>query len=144
MEFKDFFVTFIIIGLFIFAFASFSISLSSENNAEVNLNQSPALSKMATNINNELETNASNNANSANKGFTQETNDPTSVNLGFVFRSILSAGTSFISSGINMITYIFEFANETLQIPKLITGTILAIITGLMILAIWSVVRAGR
>lgn len=143
MEFKDYFVMALVIGLFVFCMFAFSIGLSSENNAQVNLNQNPVVNKMFGNISSELNKSSAN-ADIARAGLIEEEKNPIITTLGFVFKSILAAGNTFMSMGISMITYIFTFVQETLNISPIITGTLLAILIGLLVLAIWSVIRAGR
>src|SRR3990167_8046425 len=95
MEFKDFFVIFIVIGLFIFALVSFSISLSSENNAAVNLNQESRISKLVGNISSTLNK-SSDDSDAAKKAFAEETKNPIIATFGFIFKSILSAGSMLL------------------------------------------------
>ena len=69
---------------------------------------------------------------------------PILTSLGFAFNSILGAAKTFMGSVIIMFQYIFIFAKEVFMINPIITGTITAIIIGLLVLAFWSTIRAGR
>ncbi len=143
MEFANFFVMFLIIGLFVFCIISFAISFGNENEASVNLNQNPTLNKLYKNINTTLES-SSKNVSDTKKALEQEYSNPVITTLGFVFTSILTAGKIFSNMGIDTISYVFIFAQETLSIPPVITGTLMAILVGLLVLGIWSVIRSGK
>lgn len=144
MEFRDIFVMSLIVGLFAFGLFYSIMSMQSENpGGSADLSSNPSVSKVFGNISKQLNTSSSE-ADTARKGLIEEEKNPVVTSLGFVFKSILAAGNTFMSMGINMFTYIFSFAAETLNIPPIVTGTIMSIIIGILVLAIWSVVRAGR
>ena len=133
----------LVVGLFIFCLISFSYTYSSENNADITILNQSSVNKMFGDIEKKLnDSNAETNA--TRKALEDETKNPVLTTLGFAFNSILNAGTIFMGSVIVMFSYIFIFAKEVFMINPIVTGTITAIITGLLILGAWSLWRAGR
>lgn len=143
MEFKEIFIMSLIVGLFTFSLISFSITFSQQNDAPVNINQNPIVNRMFGNISVELNKSTAN-ADAARQGLIEEEKNPIITTLGFVFNSILSAGNTFMAMGIGMFTYIFQFTQEILGVPAIVIGTFMAILIGVLVLGIWSLVRAGR
>jgi len=144
MEFKDWFTYGLIVGLFVFSIFSFSAYLSAENNTNVSVSQNPLISQMVGNVSDTLDE-ANTNTESQRTAFGQETTEnPQISTLGFIFSSILSALVLFGDMGIGIFYSIFQLGGELFGISYIITGTIMALIVGLIVLAIWSVVRAGR
>jgi len=143
MEFRDIFVMALIIGLFTIAIISFSTIASKNNNANVSIDQNPILNKMFGNVSNELN-HSNTDADNARKALQEEEKHPILTTLGFAFNSILSAGNTFMTVGVNMFGYMFTFAQDTFSLSPIITGTLMAIIIGILILAIWSLIRSGR
>lgn len=119
--------------------------MSSYNEAEVNIADEPLVSKMVGNISGEL-----NASEGKTKGqwdaFVSETGQAPSTTLGFVFSSILSALTIFRHMGTGILLAFFGLLKEVFNSPVVLVavGTIMAIIIGLIVLTVWSVVRAGR
>lgn len=143
MEFKDIFVFILIVGLIIVCTISFSTLFSSQNDAQVNINQNLAIERLIGNVSTELNQSSSR-ANETMQGLVEEEKSPIITTIGFAFTSILSALNVFGSMGINTLTYLFTFAQEFFLINPIVTGTIMAILLGVLVLAIWSVIRAGR
>lgn len=141
MEFKSFFVMALLAGLFIFCFISFSYNLSTQNNATVNINQNDFVSNVYVNVNTSL-ANSEEIANATKKDFEKEKG--VAGILGFALESILNAAKTFISSTVNLFGYMFTFSQEIFKLEPMIMGTILAIVIGLLVLAGWSLIRAGR
>jgi hypothetical protein len=137
------FVMALILGLLVFSIYGFSAGFSTLNEAPVNINQNPTMNKMFGNISVELNQSSAN-ADSAREGLIQEEKNPIISTLGFVFTSILAATNTFTSMGLNVFAAIFTFMGETFGVSPIILGTITAIIIGIIVLGIWSLIRAGR
>jgi len=133
----------LVVGLFIFCLISFSYNYSLENDASITILNQSSINKMYGNIEKDLN-DSQNQADTQRKDLEDETKNPVVTTLGFAFNSILGAGKTFMGSVISMFGYIFIFAQETFMISPIVTGTITAIIIGLLILGFWSLVRAGR
>lgn len=143
MEFKDMFIMALTVGLFAFALISFAMTTSIANNPESEISNDPILSNMMGNITRELN-DSSSNTDALRQQLQKETSHPVLTALGFAFQSILDAGTTFISVGVNMMSYIIIYLQTAFTISPVITGGISAIIIGSFILAVWSLIRAGR
>jgi hypothetical protein len=144
LEFKEIFVMVLIIGIFSVALFSFAINLQNENDVQNGISSDSRVAKVFGNLSKQLNESSSQ-ADSAKIGLIEEENNPTIfTSMGFVFKSTLTAGNTFMSMGLNIFTYLFVFAGSLLNINPIITGAFMAIISGVIVLAIWSVVRAGR
>jgi len=144
MDFKDYFVTFLLIGLFAVCIIGFAVNLGNENQARTNLNQNPIINKMVGNISNELNQSMTG-TEAARSAIIEETGQQTILtSLGFYLKSIFYAVRVFFDIGINMVSYIFIFTQEIFGVPAIVTGTLMAIVMGVILLAAWSVWRAGR
>lgn len=133
----------LVVGLFIFGLISFSYNYSAQNNANITILNQSSVNKMFGDISVKLNE-SSNEADAQRSNLVSETRNPVVTTLGFAFNSILSAGTTFMSSVIAMFQYIFIFAKETFMISPIVIGVITAIVIGMLVLAFWSLVRAGR
>ena len=143
MEFRDYFVWAMVTGLFVLLIVSFVSNFQTQNNADININQNPFLNRFVTNVSNELNSSADN-AEAQRQAYATETSNPILTSLGFAFTSILNAGNTFISSVVNIFGALFFFIGSFFSINPIVTGTILAIIIGTILLAVWSLIRAGR
>lgn len=143
MEFRDMFVMALVLGLAIFGIVMFSAGFSNNNNTQISIDKNPSVNIMFGNISTELNQ-SSVNADAAREGLIQEEKNPILSTLGFVFTSILAAGNTFMGMGINVFAAAMTFIQETFSVNPIILGTIMAIIIGILVLGIWSLVRAGR
>jgi hypothetical protein len=143
MEFKEIFIITILAGLFIFCIIAGAIQFGNDNGAPINLNQNPLVNRMFGNVNVELNQSSSK-ANTANQALTQEESNSIITTLGFVFSSVLATGNTFMTMTINVFGFGLAFIGGAFSINPIITGSIMAIIIGTLVLAIWSVIRAGR
>ncbi len=143
MEFKDIFVFTILTGLIIFGTLMFASQFATDNNLQTNVNQNPYVNKIIKNVTydlnkSQIETDAK------RKALIDEESHPISTALGFAFTSVLSALNTFTDMGLNFIFYSFDFAGEIFNINPIFFTAIMGILIGIIVLAIWSVVRAGR
>jgi len=120
--------------------------MSTENNATVNINQNPVVSRMVSNVTTQLES-SKGKAENTSAAFTEETKTASSTLLGFTFNSILSALTIFRDVGLGIFIAFFSMIKEVFNDNAtlvIVAGVILTIIIGSILLAIWSTIRAGR
>lgn len=143
MAFKNLVINSLLIGLFVFCIISFGVMLSQENYTNVTVTSNPAIQKVFGNISKQLNESEAT-AQAQRQAMESESANPVITALGFVFRSILSAGAVFMTSVVSMFNVLFVLSYETLHISPIITGTILAIILVSLILAIWRLYRAGE
>jgi hypothetical protein len=76
--------------------------------------------------------------------YTAETTKPGITALGFYFTSIIDAGTTFFSMAFGLFFASINIAQVSLGVPPIITAGIEIILTVLVILGVWSMLRAGR
>lgn len=143
MEFKSIVINSLILGLFIVSLFMFSAQFALEQNTNQTIASSESLSRLNTSLQSKLNT-AETNVNSSQNSYVQETSNPTVTALGFYFRSIIDAGTTYFSIAIGMFNTITLPIQENLGVPPIVSGTILTIVIILVILGVWSVLRAGR
>lgn len=144
MDFRAIIVTALIIGLGFFALVAFSGQFSMENNTNTSIYNSPGISSISGDIGTQLNQSTTKSQAQQQALMEESGRTPVLTTLGFYLNSILTAGNAFMTMGVGMFTSVFNLANVYLGISPIFTGTLLSILLIVIVLAAWSLYRAGR
>lgn len=143
LDFKGMIVSFVLIGLFIFAILNFGIYLSSNNNANMSITDDSVIGSKMTDINTTLRE-LQDDATDKKQEFEEETG---SLSTGFlIFGSILGTTKAFFSTVLNIASSTFSIIDSGLGLGgtgTLILGVFSGIIIVVTLLLIWRVAKAG-
>lgn len=148
VEFKGFLIGALIIGLFAFCMISFGGFFASNNELNTSVSENAYLKPYFNNINQSLATSYSN-VNATGEAIMKEGSDSKSdfTSAGFVFRSILSAGSTFLNMGVGVFKYTTEATATALGLNtgmgQIIFGVISAVILIVLIFGVWKWWREG-
>lgn len=143
MEFRTFIVNLLLVGLVTAAIVSFAVTFASDTSSNVSVTSEPTMNRIFGNLSAKLnDTQADATANKV--AVEKETGSASLTAIGFAFSSILNTGTIFISVSLGLFNILFEIPQRYLGVPPIITGILLTIIIVSLVLAAWSVWRAGR
>jgi len=143
MNFRSLIITSLLIGLAVIALFTFSTNFTTDNNTNISLFSDTRINNSFSNLNSELSS-VESTADSQREAFEKEGQNPIISALGFVFSSIVSAGTTFMNVGIGLFTSIFTLGSETVFGSTLVSGVLMAILIFTIVFAIWRVIRAGE
>ncbi len=140
MELKSFFVSALLIGLFIIAILNFGLHVANNNDVDNILTEDSALNTTFQAMEAQLES-AEDNATAQKGGFF--TDVPLFGAAGPVFQSIWGTVTTFFSMVIGIFNSIFTLL-ASIGIPPLVTGVFAAIVIIVVLFLIWQVWRTGK
>ena len=143
MEFKNIIVNSILIAVVIISLIAFSGQFSSEHSTNQSIVSEGKLQVLNSSLYGEIQ-NSTTSINQSLQDYQSETKNPVLTALGFYFRSIIDAGTTFFTITFSVFGYIPSIVQDYTSIPPIVTGSFLIILTILVLLGIWSVLRAGR
>lgn len=143
MSIKEITISLLIIGLFTVSLIGLIINFSRDNSTANDIMKNPAINKSFGGISERLNESSSD-AEEQRQSLEKESSASIITAFEFAFRSILNAGTVFIKMTIGTFNIILIAVQETLQIPPIVTGTLLTILTITVILAAWRLYRAGE
>jgi len=139
LQFKDYIIYFLLSGLFIIAFIGFGVETAK------NYGMSETLMKSESFDFTKLENQISQTSNDANKWANATKSDSLFVSLGgLFFNSFWGTGKLIWGSTSALATIILDGASGVLGIPTIATGLILAILSILLIFAIWRTIKTGE
>lgn len=144
MATKEFVITFLIIGLFTTCILAFGIELGNLNDANQSISNDPRFSAFNSSLSRNL-TDIQEKGESSRLAF--ESENPILAFGEFIFQSIIAVGKTFTSG-------VFGFANLLIGIIfnvlfggdpafAVITGTLLTIMTIMIIFLLWKTYRSG-
>jgi len=148
VEFKGFLIGALLIGLFAFCMITFGGLFASNNSLNTSISNDAYIKPYFNSINHSLAT-SSESVNKTGDAIMAEGSDSKSdfTSAGFVFRSILSAGSTFLNMGVGMFKSTTEMAATALGMNSgagaIIFGVISAIILIVFIFGIWKWWREG-
>jgi len=134
-DFKDYIISAILIGIFIFAFISFGIQFASENNLNTSIVNNEAINRSYVNIENEL-------ADIKTKSETQREGFFKDISL--ILTSMAGVTRIFFTSIRNVYNIVVTLIQETIGIPIIILNGFLAILLVSIVLLAWRVYRSGN
>lgn len=138
--FKDYVVSAIIIGIFIFAFFGFGIQLANENNLNNTLLNNKAINESYTDIESELNSTVGS-VTDQQGGFFEGIVILEDIEM--FLTSIVGGTKTFFNVMTGFYNLFLDLIEKTIGIPSLISNIILAIMILIMILAAWRVYKAG-
>ena len=141
VDFKEFIIAFMLIGLFWYAFIMFSSQLSIDNNTNVSILDNTAINKSFINISSELEKLRSKTEVNKKTFFSGEPEESAlglNVKQSFAIARIVSVG--FLSS---IFTTIYELLTITLGINSVVFGVLTAIFIITFLFLIIKLLRTG-
>lgn len=139
-NFKSIFISVMLIGLFIFAIMAMASQFATDNNADISIEGDSSIRNVSRSIGKTLNDSQAT-AEKQREAIREETGI---LNVGFlILESIRGAGQIFTDM-VSGVFFVFTgFAQETLGIPAIVTGTIAAIFVVIMILLFWRLVKTG-
>ena len=143
MEFKNIIVNSILVSLVMVCLFLFTAQFSIDNNTNTSLLSSESMQRLNSSLQSQL-TSSTSTFNDSLQDYQAETRNPVLTALGFYFRSVIDAGTTFFTLTTDTFITITFMVQENLGIPPLVTGSLFLILIVLIILGVWSLLRAGR
>jgi len=143
MEFKNIVINSVLIGIVIISLLAFSGQFAIEQSTNQSIMSENKLQVLNSSIYSQLE-DSTTTANNSLQAYQDETKNPVLTALGFYFRSIIDAGTTFFTITTSIFGYIPTIVQDYTAIPPIVTGSFMIILTILILLGIWSTLRAGR
>lgn len=141
MEFKDIFITSILIGIGIFALIGFLFGFTYNNNGEVNILDDPIYSQLNSSLSIEL-SGSSGTAQAQKEAL--DVDNPIIGTDSFLFTTIINSGKIF-SNGITAIWNLTLGALiNKLGVNTVIISGFVSIILVVIVLALWSLWKTGR
>ncbi len=144
VNFRQFVIAFIVIGLFMFSMFSFATQIQSQNNASQPLVDDPYFNSTFGQIETELE-NSQVVAQGQREAF--EGQEPGTGGFTFDLTTIISAGTkffSFLAGSTGLIALIFSTASRTLGINPIILTVLMGSILLTAVFLGWKYIRTGE
>jgi len=139
LQFKDYVILFMLSGLFIVSFIGFGVETAK------NYGMSETLMKSESFDFTRLENQIIQTSNDAEKWSNSTKSDSLFVSLGgLFFNSLWGTGKLIWGSIGAFASIITDGAKSVLGIPALATGTILAILSILLIFALWRTIKTGE
>lgn len=142
MQFKTMVINALLFGLFMLALYSFFDSFTIGNGVHNPMNDKALINASLQPVLHTLTT-ASDQANSSLGKLEDETSHPTLTLIGFVFDSILHAGTTFLAIVVNITFLPFTLLSSYVG-ASLVASVLTAIVVIGLILSLWRLWRAGE
>lgn len=137
---RNYVITFVLVGLFMFSMFSFITNLQSENSAAVQIVTDPTVSNLTSSLTSGLET-FDDIANEQRGGFERE---EASVGLGeLVFKSITGVGK--VIGAVTITFYdIFGAAALLIGVPVIVINVLAGILVMTLVFLAWRLYRTGE
>ena len=144
MAFKNIIISFILMSVFAVALIFASVSFSASNGSSHSLVEDSVIGNASSSLSIYLN-NSQNTAEAQAESLKKESSqNPVLTTLGFFFRSILNAGTTYIESIYLVSRVIFSTISNTLMINPMVTGAVTAILLVILVLGAWRLYRVGE
>ncbi len=140
VNFKDTFMNFILLGLFIFALLAFTIQFQEDNNAPNKLIDDPLMNDTFSTLRNDLD---SLEGQSQQQKTLFEQENPTSGFGTILLFSIVSSGKVFNSMVIGVFNTLIKLPVVVLGIDSAVVSVIGTILILIVILGLWAVYKLG-
>lgn len=141
MNFKDYIIGVVLLGIFIFAMMSGNVLLSKQNNANNTLMENEAVNRTFGNLTTILG-NISNESQTAKTKFEQE---KSSIATGFfLLGTILSIGKTFITMMVSVYNLTFGLIASVLGVSKMVINVLAGIFIVIMVLSAWALYKTGK
>ena len=140
-DFKDYIISAILIGIFIFAFISFGIQFASENNLNTSIVNNEAINRSYVNIENEL-ADIKTKSETQREGFFKDI--PIIGDASLILTSIAGVTRVFFTSIRKVYNIVVTLIQETIGIPIIILNGFLAILLVSMVLLAWKFYKSGN
>lgn len=136
---RQFIITGLIVGIFIFAIINFGVQLSSENNANTTILENQKINSSFTSMNTTL----SNTQDTLNSSETSFFSDTIIGDAGIIIESIV--GVANVATGIITAVYSLTFGMvaSTLGVSSLVVSIFSAIVLITIILLSWRTIKSG-
>jgi len=142
VNFRQIFVVFALLGIFILAMVSFGSNIAVENNANQTILNDPTFGQTFSNLNESLKT-FDTQSQQQRENFEGEL--PASEFVGtFIILSIIGAGKTFISMVVGIFNIIFSPFSSIIGINGVVLGVFVSIFTVIIVLAAWRLYKVGE